>query len=85
MHVVVVQTGQHGPARRVENVLAGPRRQGLGDIVDAVADPDVDRRAVQRQRALNQHVAPSLSATSRSTAALSAPSADAGECLGPLG
>ena len=49
MHVVVVQTGQHGPARRVENVFAGPRRQVLGDIVDAIADPDLDRLAVQRQ------------------------------------
>ena len=77
MHVVVVQAGQHGSARRVEHVLTAPRRQRVGHVVDAVAHPEVDDRAVQGRCPLNQHGAQILSATRRSTAALSAPSGDA--------
>src|SRR3984957_2391964 len=77
VHMVVVQAGQHGPARCVQHVLAGPWRQRVGDLVDRYAHAQVYGRAIQRRCPLNQHVAQDLSATSRSTAALSAPSGDA--------
>ena len=78
VHVVVVQAGQHGSARRVQHVFTGPGGQRVGYLVDVRAHPEVDDRTVQHRRPLNQHVAQDLSATSRSTAALSAPSDDAG-------
>ena len=39
VHVVVVQAGQHGPTRCVQHVLAGPWRQGVGHIIDAIRPP----------------------------------------------
>src|ERR1700761_277128 len=80
--MVVVQAGQHGPTRCVQHVLAGPWGQGVGNLVDQCADPQVDGRALQRHCTLNQHGAQSLSDTSSSTAALSAPSGDAGATAG---
>ncbi len=77
MHVVVVQAGQHGAARRVQHVFTRPRGQRVGDLVDELAHPKIDDLAVQHRCALNQHVAQDLSAISRSTAALSAPIGDA--------
>jgi hypothetical protein len=46
VHVVIVQPGQHGPAGRVKHVLAGPRGQRVGHIVDAHAHPDVDNHTI---------------------------------------
>src|SRR6202000_1295535 len=80
--MVVVQTGQHGPTRSVQHVLGGRRRKGVGTLVDRCVHPQVDGRALQRHRVLDQHGAPSLSATSDSTAALSAPSGAAGPTAG---
>src|SRR5271156_2295650 len=80
----VVQAGQHGPTRCVQHVLPGPWRQGVGNLVDRSAHPQVDGRALQRHRALNQHGAQSLSDMSCSTAALSAPSGDAGGAAGAI-
>ena len=82
VHVVVVQAGQHGPARRVQHVFTGSGGQRCGYLVDVLAHPKVDDRTVQHRGPLNQHVAQDLSATSRSTAALSAPSGDAGGTAG---
>ena len=82
VHVVVMQAGQYGPACRVQHVFTAPGRQRVSDLVDVLAHPKVDDRTVQGPRPLNQHAAQDLSATSRSTAVLSAPSGDAGGTAG---
>ena len=64
-------------ARGVEHLLALVRLQ-VADVDDPLVDADVGRGAVEQHRPLNQHDANRLSASSRSTAALSAPSSEAG-------
>jgi len=74
---VVVQARNDRLARGVEHLLAVVRLQ-VADFDDPLLDPNVGRGAVEQQRPLNQHDANRLSASSRSTAALSAPSSVAG-------
>ena len=75
---MVVQSGQHGAAARVEQSLAGPHGEVVAHLVDLRADPDVGDGAVQQGGPPNQHDRQRLSATRRRTASLSAPSSDAG-------
>ncbi|HEX2401404.1 MAG TPA: hypothetical protein VHJ79_15665, partial [Mycobacterium sp.] len=80
MDMVVMQARDNGRARDVEDLLALARRQ-LTDLDDLLVDTDVGGGAVEQRGALNQHDANRLSASSRSTAALSAPSAGALEAM----
>jgi hypothetical protein len=75
--MMVVQTGNNRLARRVEHKLA-PVRSQVADLDDPLLDADVGLGTVEQDGPLNQHDAKRLSARSRSTAALSAPSSDAG-------
>ncbi len=75
--MMVVNARNDGSARGVEDVLALVRRQSA-DLHDPLAGADVGFGAVEQHCSLNQHGAKRLSASNRSTVALSAPSSDAG-------
>ncbi len=74
---MVVQARDDRLACGVEHLLALVRSQ-ITDLDDPLVDADVGLGAVEQHRPLNQHAANRLSASSRSTAALSEPSSDAG-------
>ena len=76
--MVIMQAGQHGPTARIEHALPVPDNKVAAQFLDPRADPDIGDRAVQQRGPLNQHDRQRLSATSRRTASLSAPSPDAG-------
>ena len=77
---MIVQAGDDGPARGVVDLLAGQRRSRSARATSTIrsSDADVDGAPVKQRRPLDQHEARRFSVISRSTAALSAPSSDAG-------
>ncbi len=74
--MVVVQAGQHQGAGGVEQVLARSGVEPLGDRGEGVGAPDVDGAPVRQGGTSDQHRV-LRAATRASTAALSAPRAEA--------
>ena len=77
VQMMVVQPGQHRTGVGVDHLLGVQRVEPVGDLDDALVDPDVGDAAVRQPAASNQHGASRASISSR-TRWLSAPSSAAG-------
>ena len=77
VNVMVVQAGHDGCACDIQHLFAAVGLE-ITDGDDSLVQSDVHAGAVEQRGALNQHEATCLSASSRSTLSLSAPSSGAG-------
>ena len=80
---MVMKSRQYRTGFGIDHLLGVQRFEAVGDIVDSLADPEIDNPAVGQHCAPNQHVASRVSINWR-TRWLSAPNA-AADCGGSAG